>query len=94
MPSELQMFAFNQARFVFHAQYTIERNMIREDLTFEQAFERIKQTEMGKKYLRTVTVREMKQEDRNPGSFMDANTDFGVWCNDEYGKYVEDFQEK
>lgn len=91
--TELQRFAFNQARFVFYAQYTIERDVIREDLTFEQAFDRIKATPQGKRFLAHVSLREMRQEAREPGSFMASNTDCGKWLNNEYGSYVEDFQE-
>lgn len=91
--TELERFAFNQARFVFYTQYTIERDMILEDLSFEQAFERIQQSELGQKYLKNVSVKEMKNEAKEPGSFMDANTEFGFWINDEYGCYVENFQE-
>jgi hypothetical protein len=90
----LERFAFNQARFVYHAQYTIERDRLREDLSFEQAFNRIKATENGKRFLSNVSLREMRQEDKDPGSFMDANTDLGKWLCDEYGTYVEDFAEK
>jgi hypothetical protein len=93
MTTELKRFAFNQARFVFYAQYTIERDMIREDMNFEQAFERIRATPNGQKFLSNVSIREMKQEGKEPGSFMDANTDLGAWCNNEYGSYVEDFTE-
>ena len=93
--SELERFAFNQARFVYHAQYTIERDTIKEDLSFEQAFNRIKDTDNGKKFLSNVSLNEMKREEKEPGSFMDASTSFGKWClNDEYGAYVEDFVEK
>lgn len=94
MVSSLKNFAFNQARFVFYTQYTIERDMIREGISFEAAFERIKATANGQKFLSNVTLREMKQEERDPGSFMDANTDLGKWLNNEYGNYVEEFQEK
>lgn len=89
----LERFAFNQARFVYHAQYTIEREEMVNGVSFAQAFERIKQTEMGQKYLKNVSLNEMKQEDKKPGSFMNANTDFGYWMPD-YGGYVEDFIEK
>ena len=94
MLTALERFAFNQARFVFHAQYTIERRMISGEVSFSQAFEEIRNTPMGQRYLLNVSEAEMRREDRRPGSFMDANTDLGCYCNDEYGNYVEDFKEK
>ncbi len=90
--SPLVRFAFNQARFVFYAQYTIERDMIKQNISFEEAFHNIKhKTELGQKYLKHVSLAEMRAEDKSPGSFMDQNTGLGHWLNDEYGKYIEEF---
>lgn len=93
MITDLERFAFNQARFVFYTQYTIERDMIKRNLTFKEAFEEIKKTELGQKFLKNVSLKEMKEEDRNPGTFMSKNTGLGAHLNNEYGNYVEDFKE-
>jgi hypothetical protein len=93
MITDLERFAFNQARFVFHAQYTIEREEVRRGISFEQAFKEIQDTPNGEKFLKNVSVEEMREEERKPGSFMNKNTEFGFWLNDEYGNYVEDFKE-
>lgn len=94
MITDLERFAFNQARFAFYAVHTIERDEIRLGITFEQALDRIRDTPLGQKYLANVSIAEMKREARDPGSLMDANTDCGRWTNNEFGGYVEDFIEK
>lgn len=94
MISALEMFAWNQARFVYHAHYTIERMELCEGVSYREAFRRIKATPMGRKYLKNVSIKEMRKEDKRPGSFMNANTIFGHWIGDDYGTYVEDFVEQ
>lgn len=91
--SPLARFAFNQARFVFYTQFTIERDMIAKDITMEQALQEIKNTPNGQKFLIGVSIQDIKNEEKEPGTFMDKNTNLGKWCNDEYGSYVEDFVE-
>ena len=93
MITDLQRFAFNQARFAFYAVHTIERDEIRLGITFEQALDRIRATPLGQKYLANVSLDEMKREAREPDSLMDANTDLGKYTNGEFGGYVEDFVE-
>lgn len=90
----LNVFAFNQARFVFYTQYTIEREEVRRGISFEQAFKEILDTPNGQKFLKGVSLEDMRKEEKKPGSFMNKNTDLGFWLNDEYGNYVEDFEEK
>lgn len=91
--SGLQLFSVNQARFVFYAQHTIERDMLKKNITFEKAFEDIKRSKIGQKYLQHVSLREMREEEKSPGTFMDKNTSLGPYLFNEYGKYVEDFLE-
>ncbi len=91
--SDLERFAFNQARFVFYTQHTMEREMIKRGISFERAFKEIQATPNGQKYLKNVSIREMYDEEKNPGTFMDKNTQFGAWLNDEYGNYVESFKD-
>lgn len=90
----LEIFAFNQARFVFVTMRTVERDICLCDLTESEAFRLIKETELGIKYLRTVTFAEVKREDKQPGFFMNLNTQFGSYIpDDDWDMYVETFVE-
>lgn len=92
--SDLQQFAFNQARFVFVTMRTIERDICQTDMSEQTSFQRIKESELGKKYLANVTFDEVKREDKEPGTFMDLNTDLGKFVPDEdWNLYTDTFKE-
>jgi hypothetical protein len=106
-PTKLERFAFNQARFVYVVWHTIDRIEAIDDFDEIQnrliswkdsqirAYSKIKETELGKKYLGNVTLEEVLREGRKPGSFMNANTDLGHYLPNEDGcSYVETFNER
>ena len=94
--SSLQRFAFNQARFVFATSRTVEREIMCGLVAVdpETTVGILRETPLGQKYLRGVTLAEIKTEMSHPGSFMNANTDFGYWIPDDGNYYVEQFEEK
>ena len=49
MPTELEQFAFNQARFVFATARTVEREMMCFGVPEEVAFQTIRKTPFGQK---------------------------------------------
>lgn len=92
--NNLQRFAFNQARFVFLTYQTIERDFSLLDRNEKEVFDRIKQTSNGKKYLSNVTFDEVNREGKNPGTFMNLNTDLGQFVPDQdWTLYIENFKE-
>ena len=93
--SDLKTFAFNQARFVFVTMRTLECEMCQNGTNERKLFESIKtETELGKKYLANVTFDEVKREDKEPGTFMDLNTDLGKFVpDDDWNTYTADFKE-
>ena len=90
----LEIFAFNQARFVFVTMRTIERNMCQHGTSESESFRLIKQSKLGSKYLQTVTLAEVQREGKQPGFFMNLNTQLGSYVpDDDWDAYVETFIE-